>query len=222
MQQRHSGNTSKLSISFLLYSDCSKLPLDRFIDCLVDNDLSQLIISGTPTPEQLQETWDKIYLEYCQLSQNGTYNETLELYREIYDLRAKISIVNNTIQYLQISYDRELVLILNKLALGCTVTEEDKGEVLIDKLNGVIARMKKWFPKLKQREKELEELRKENTGKVDRSYFDNWLDAISIDFGFMIESSRITVSRFCRAIAKLNKQDNAAQIKSIKQSRSIA
>lgn len=199
-----------------VFNDCAKLPLDRFIDCLIDNDLSQLIISGTATQEQLQQAWDKIYVQYCELSQSGSYNEVFEIMKEINDLRAKITIANNTIAFLQLNYDKDLVDLLNTFALRCDVKEDDKGEVLIDKLNMVIARMKKWFPRLSMREKELEELRKQNTGKIDRVYFDDCLEVMSEAKGYQIEASKITVSRFCRSLTKMNKEAQKENLKNMR------
>lgn len=209
----------KSNTSCQLYNDCSKLPLDRFIDCLIDNDLSQLIISGTASQDELQETWDKIYVQYCQLSQDGTYNEVFQVMKEINDLRAKITIADNIIKHLQINYDKELVDILNVFALRCTITEADTKEALIAKLNIVIARIKKWFPRLHQKEKELEELRKKNTDKIDRTYFDDVLEAMSEVKGFQIEASKITVSRFCRSLVKMNEQAQKDTLKNIKKVR---
>ncbi len=216
MQQRHSENASSLKTLFLLYNDCAKLPLDRFIDCLLDNELSQLIISGTPTQEQLQEAWDKIYVQYCQLSQDGSYNEVFEIMKEINDLRSKITIVKNVIDHLQLSFDKELVDILNVFALRCNIVESDKGEMLVNKLNMVVARMKKWFPRLSMREKELDELRNKNIGKIDRSYFDDILEAMSENKGYQVEASKITVSRFCRSLVKMNDHAQKENLKNMK------
>ncbi len=206
----------KSNTSYHLYNDCSKLPLDKFIDCLIDNDLQQLIISGTATESKLQEIWDQIYIQYLQLSQDGSYNETLELFKEIDQLKSKITIVNNTIRYLQIKFDQDLVDIINGFALRCNIIESDRDETLINKLNLVVARMKKWFPRLSQKEKELEELRNKNTVKIDRSYFDDALEAMSQQKGFVIEASKITVSRFCRSLVKMNEQVQKENFKNMK------
>lgn len=214
--EQRSKSDSLLSISYRLYNDCGKLPLDRFIDCLVDNDLSQLIITGTATESELQTVWDKIYVQYCQLSQDGSYNEVFEILKEIDDLKAKITIANNSIKHLQLSFDQDLVNVLNSLALRCTVKDGDKGEVLINKLNAVVARIKKWFPRLSKAEKDLNVLRETNTGKIDRAYFDDVLEAMSEHKGYQIEASKITVSRFCRSLVKMNEQAQKENLKNLK------
>lgn len=135
--------------------------------------------------------------------------------KEIDDLKAKITIANNTIKHLQLGFDQDLVNLLNSMALRCMVTAEDSGIELITKLNVVVARMKKWFPRLSTQEKELELLRKENTGKVDRSWFDDWLEAMSAQNGYQVEASKITVSRFCRSMIKMKEQEKKDQLKSM-------
>lgn len=216
MPPQQSGS---VSASCKLYQDCAKLPLDIFIDCLLDNDLQQLIISGVATQDQLQITWDKIYIQYCQLCQDGSYNEVFETLKEINDLRAKIHIVNNIIQYLQICFDNDLVALLNSYALDCTLTAEDKGQVMITKLNMVVARMKRWLTILSQKEKKIEELREQKTGKITRAYFDEVLETLSDYKGYQLKSSELTVSRFCLALSKMNEERKQQQVKNIKHGR---
>jgi hypothetical protein len=177
--------------------------LDKFQDCLFENDLSVLIISGSPTQEDLQAAWDKIYVQYCQLSQDSSYNEVFETIKEINDLRAKIYLIDGIIVYLQLSYSKELIDILNVFALRCTIKQEDTGAVLADKLNTVLGRAKKWNLKLKQKQGDLEKLRTKSTGKLDRNYFDDQLFEISKFNGYHIKASDITVSQFCRSLNKI-------------------
>lgn len=198
-----------------MFTGCDKLPLDIFIDCLLDNQLNLLIIEGAATPQELENNWNKIYTEYCQLSQQGSYNEVLELSRDINDINAKINIVNVIVKHLQLSFDQDLVNMLNSFALQCTITVEDQDLILVTKLNQVIARMKKWFTIITQKKRALEKVRSENTGKTDRAYFDEWLDIMSEQKGFYISADTITVSRFCRSMVKIREQAGRDEIKSM-------
>jgi hypothetical protein len=189
------------------------LPLEIFIDCLIDNDLS-----GLGTGSELQDIWNKIYTQSLELSQDGSYNEAFEIMKEIDDVRAKITIANAAIDYLQMSFDDEIVAVLNSFALQCNLKAEDTGSTIISKLNAVIARMKKWFPKLTRLQADLDKLRSSSVGKINRGYFDNWLDAMSQEFGYHVKATDITVSRFYRNVAKINaaaikKQQEATKTK---------
>lgn len=178
-----------------------------------------------PTDKQLSEAWDKIYVQSCQIAQNGTYNEVFSVLKDIDDLRAKITIANNTVRHLDLSsqnklpFDQDLINILNSLALRCNLKDEDSREVAVNKLNGIVARTKKWFPRLTEREAKLEEIRSLNNDKVDREYFDNWLDAMSEHNGYHVRANEITVSRFYRMITKMNQQSQSEKLKSLKYGR---
>lgn len=177
------------------------MPLDIFIDCLLDGDLS-----GIGTGSEVDEVWDKIYLQHLEQSQAAGYNDAFELMKEINDYRAKITIANNCISHLQMQYDADIVGVLNLFALGCRVGPEDAGDELIKKLNGVVARMKKWFPMMKKAQADLDLLRKKDGAKVDRKYFDEALEAISNEKGYNVEASKITVSRFNTAVNKITEK----------------
>lgn len=193
-----------------MYRTCDKLPLDIFEDCLIDGDLS-----GLGSGPEVQDVWDKIYVQSLELSQDGSYNEIFEVMKEINDIRAKITIADSAIKFLQLRFDSEIVSVLNSLALQCEVAEGDSQGAVVSKLNAVVARMKKWFPKLNRLEADLVQLRTVNVGKIDRSYFDKCLDAISENF-FFVRSSDITVSRFYGLLVKLNKQAESETVKKLK------
>lgn len=210
----HIQQSENASKSGKLYLTCDKLPLDIYEDCLIDNDLTGLIIDGWASQEKLEEVWNKIYIQSLELSQSPAFNEAFSLNKKIEDLRAKIHIADLAIKFLQISYDAEIVAVLNSLAIICDITPEDEGISLIKKLNYVIAQIKPWFPELKQKQKELDELRAKSSGKTDREYFDNWLDIISEEKGYQIEAPKITVSRFYRSVVKISEKAMLETIKS--------
>jgi hypothetical protein len=198
------------------------LPLDIYIDCWVDGDLYKLIISGNATQEELQKVWDKIFLQSLQLSQSGTYNEAFEIMKEIDECNAKLTIVNNTVRHLSmageqdIDNDMELVAVLSSMALRPNIKPEDRGQVLIQKLNAVIARAKKWVDKVISLRETLKEIRNDKDGKIDRNYFDNWLDCISEYKGYHIKATDITVSRFYNAIAQIKERNQKREIEKAK------
>lgn len=197
-----------------MFQTCEKLPLEIYIDCLIDGDLS-----GLGTGDDLQYVWDKIYTESLNLSEDGTYNEAFEIMKEIDDVKAKITIANAAIDYLQMSFDDEIVAVLNSFALQCTLKAEDTGGTIITKLNAVIARMKKWFPKLTRLQSDLDKIRSGSTGKINRAFFDNWLDAMSKDFGYHVKAADITVSRFYRNVIKMNEAARKREMEATKTKR---
>jgi hypothetical protein len=65
------------------YRTCSQCPLDKFIRCLVDGDLSALIIRGNPSLPDLAEAWANIYAEYLDLNDDNETAYILLLQRDI-------------------------------------------------------------------------------------------------------------------------------------------
>jgi hypothetical protein len=179
--------------------------MDRFLDCLFDDDLSVLIISGSPTKDDLHDAWNRIYLEYCSLMQDKTYNELFEKSKEIISLQAKISLVNGIVRHLCLAYTEELVKMLDGLGLRSKILPEDDGDVLEKKLASVISRAKKWVTQLDIQQGELQKLRQKNeNGKGGREYFDDTLSILSKFMGYHVKESEITVSRFCRDVNRMN------------------
>lgn len=213
------GNDTSLKIQFRVYDDISKLPLDLFIDALVDHNLEALKIEGPCTPERLQEAWEKIYVQVAEITSKGQNNTAFELWKEIDQLRGKIYLANGCIEHLQVEFVQDLVNILNAFALDCTLMEEDRGLVLERKLNAVVGRAKKWEIKLRQKQKELENHRQENTGKMDRPFFDDMLDAITKYTKVYTVANQITVSRFFRILNKMDDDAKRAEIEALKKSR---
>lgn len=186
--------------------------MDCFIDCLVDGDLSALVISGEPTKKELADAWEHIFLEYCSLTASVSNNPSLSLLREINDLKAKIIIVNNIVDFLRLRWDADLIKILNQLSLSCTLSKDD--EQYEKKLNSVLNRSKRWYTRLEAAKKELEKLREEN--KAERSYFDETLNAMSSLYKYQVNSQTLTVTRFCLALTKMVKQAELYQLKALR------
>lgn len=184
--------------------------LDKFIDCLA-GDMSGLIIEGTPSAEQLEEAFSKVYTHFAELSSDGTYNEVFELSKRIEELKGMIYLADGIINHLQLSYDQRLVDILNAYALRCDLEENDIGDVMVAKLNRVVGRAKKWVLRLKQLQKDLNKIRSNNTGKMNDNYWSDQLDNISKYLKTYISSNMITVARFCRTLNKMNTEYEKAE-----------
>jgi len=196
--------------------------LDRFIDCLESEDYTRLIVKDGDfaTPERLESTWEKIYTQFAELSADGTYNEVYEISKKIDDLRCKIYLTDGCVYHLRLEYSKTLVDILNGLSLMCDITEDDTGPELESKLQAINGRAKKWIMQLREKRKELAALQQENTGKMNRKYFNDVLDELTKFTGVFISDQKITVSRFLglrnKMIAEYKKRELEAKLKNVK------
>ncbi len=197
--------------------------LDRFIDCLDNDEYSRLIVNDGDfaTPERLQVAWEKVYLQFAELSADGNYNQVYELSKEIEDLRLKIYITDGCLYHLRLEYVKPLCDILNGLSLMCDIGPGDVGPQLESKLKAIEGRAKKWLMKIREKRKQLQTIQGESTGKMTRKYFEDELDNISkYQGGMIINDFQITVSRFVRLQSKMHahykKLEIEAQLKTKK------
>jgi len=82
------------------YRSTMELPLTKFIDCIVDKNLSALTIAGYPNPEVLQAAWNDIQLEYADAigtSEHKIYQKKLA---EVTRAQIKLKIIEDMIELL--------------------------------------------------------------------------------------------------------------------------
>src|SRR5271170_759964 len=117
---RKQANTSKQNItpplnsnstSWKLYQDC-RIPLNRFLDCLFDKDYDALIVKGDPSEQDKMVAWHNIYMEYVQLVNDGSGNELYDTTIKMNYLSGKIFIVDKIIKHLYLSYNSDLIKVL--------------------------------------------------------------------------------------------------------------
>ena len=192
--------------SSTLYRTCSKLPLELFLDCLYDQAYEVLIIKGEASTDELKEAWSKIYLEYCSLNQDSQFNEVFDTQKKINLLIANIELVDGIIKHLWFSFDQRLVDILNEKQLRCTVTEDDKDDVLYNKLKTVVGRAKRWIIDLELLRHNFDQIQVEETEKTQRTYYDDICLVLGKEHGYHIKKSEVTVSEFVRMMIKLDEK----------------
>lgn len=184
-----------------LYHTCSQLPLDIFIECLVDNNYSRLSIKGNPTDKDLSKAWDAIYVEYLELNQG---NETIYSIR----LQAEIGLLSDEIHRVE-----EIIFLISPPMLPlCGGREQELVDMLryygykqtIDfnsdytkALNAIKNRLNPKKLRLDARINELTDYMKTRlSGKPDRKVFDTNLIRLSRFQGYPVRAKEITVSEY--------------------------
>lgn len=185
-----------------LYRSCSLLPLNIFIDAIIDDNLKGLIIKGTPTDEEISEAWEFIYCEYLEISKSARTEYLLQLQNDIRLLEDEELHVGMAIYLLHpnmrpycLGREGELIKILRYYGYNQTI---DFNSPDYDKVISVISSriaMKKL--RLDGKRKELKEYLDANkTGKPSRIQFDNILVRLSRFQGYHIRAAKITVSEY--------------------------
>lgn len=192
--------------SLKLYQSCSKCPLDVFLDCLFDAAYERLIISGSITDEQLQNVWQNLYTEYCDLTQDDGTSTHLETMKDANMLLSKAALVDSIVACLRCYYDPELVELLELLQLRPGITADDTEQQMADKLNKVLVRAKKLMAQYDVKKTELQKLEATHKKETSRDEYEDSLAALSKEMGYSVKASEITVQRFVRQLKQMKER----------------
>lgn len=188
-----------------LFQNCDQLFLDRFKRCLIEGDLSALIISGNPSFGDLAEAWGNIYAEYLDLNND---NETIYLLQ----LQKEISLLTE----LQIEVETALYFLSMAILPGmdyiyreelANVLKEREFDFLFDltnpnqyrqSLEAVDNRLSPVRLRLEMHKKEYRDyLASKGDQTIDATYFDKMLTRLArFRHIAVIRASEITVKEF--------------------------
>lgn len=189
-----------------LYQRISDLPLRLFIICLVDNDLSVLIISGTPDDDKLKEAWANIYDEFVNSMGDSENKMYLQLLKEITRLDNKLKIVELIVKVLSTPYRDEsandLIDLLNKIC-NTKFKFNDPSE-----LQRCINRSRSFKIQLDLKLSQFKEMQKKmeagGSHKPTKEYFLSLLITLSDHVKYEV-TDKITVFDFCERMKRFKK-----------------
>ena len=193
-----------------LYCLCCELPMNVFIDCLIDNKFKGLIKSGTSSEATLQEIWEQIFTEYCELSNTPHYSKTISLLKEIGILRTKLFIIETCLTTLANANSVFLIDTLKKMGYSYDFNYSDSINFFAD-LFRVHQNKKTIELTIMQKEKEYKTLLDENksTSKVTRDYFNKQLIQLSKWMGgAIIHANQISVTEYCTIMGQYTEEMN--------------
>jgi hypothetical protein len=105
-----------------IYTICRETPMPVMIDCICNDNLKSLVIEGDPTKAELEEIWDNLYIEFCDLIGNS---EGLRLAKDIKYLESKLDICKLCLYCLKIDYNADCVKILQDFGYRRKFNPED-------------------------------------------------------------------------------------------------
>jgi hypothetical protein len=199
------------------YTSCEDLPLNLYITCQVDNDLSALVIEGAPSEEELKSAWENITEEYYDLAGESLDTYTLGLYFEVQAMNVKIEVIEQCLSVLKKYYCPDLVEILKQH--GYPLKEDETNDQYISALEKIQKRSKVLLIQLQDKFSHLEKIKssKKKGDKITRKYYGKLLAHLSKFFQFQISSTKVTVSEYA---AYLNEYITASeQVKTVEDGR---
>jgi hypothetical protein len=192
------------------------LPLARYVDALVDDNLAALIICGKPTDEQLAQAWQDIKIQYADVMGDAEGKRLVIIMRELAILNVTLSQIDAILQMLESYYCDALARELNRLiggALKFDPAAEAQYEATLKRARNrskgiVLAR------DLKQSQLDaLQKTYEDKQGKPSRRYFQDILISLSDVSSYGLTMDSMSTYEFCERIHRLNKRNEHAKMK---------
>lgn len=178
------------------YRTCEKLPLNLFIQCIIDGNIKALIISGDPTDDQLYEAWAGIYYEYVDLNANNEQLYFGILKKEIAILNWTILTVEQSLYFYTIEPRKELVDIIVDNGFEFTFLPEDP-QININEAMLITNQLSPMKMRLKMKQQELKDYTENRENDhVDAQHFNKMLLRLGKYQGYSIKAKDISVAEY--------------------------
>lgn len=191
------------------------LPLDNFIRCICDSDLSSLIISGQPTREQLLRSWEVVFTLFLDGMKDDKGLRKLRLTKEINRLGFDFKVIELCLKYLEVAYDLEVVTILSKHIRVDKLDPADK-PAYDQALKVVRNRSQRLKLELDEKKAEMTVLDKISTGRsvtITRHYFDQLIGQVARYMHFYINRRKTTTGEFVSFYSLMKEESEAIKKK---------
>lgn len=194
--------------NILLYDSCYKLPMNLYIDMVVDDNLNVLAIKGNPTIKELEEAQFKIISEFSELSNDGESQAMSEVINNFYYQRNLIVGYELSLKLVIAGKFEKSIEYLNDNGLKCLAPEtEEEYQKLI---HAIRMRIKNRIVKYKEAQNQYKALSSGKGEKPTRKYFNKLLimlstcEAIKLQLNF----NKLTAAEFSTYLNMFNEYQN--------------
>jgi hypothetical protein len=203
------------------YRSIVELPLNKFMDVQVDNNLAALTISGFPSPNDLTTAWNDIQQEFADAIGTAQHKMRLAVLKEIMQLKVKLAVITDMVDLMRQVYYKPFADRLNKLLFTKYAFDYTNLEQYNKELTACINRSKSIKINIDLKELSLEAKKpKEGEGEVivknTRERYLSDLIILSDHAGYQIHAEDIFTyeytirmnrwNKHCEDTAKLNKK----------------
>lgn len=202
-----------------LYHRCSETPLDVFIDCFVNKNLMRLVKFGKANAKQVNEAWEELFTDYCEILGSPQYSRMVALIKDIGGLQSKMLAINLALRVLSVRYSYKCVQVLRKFGYNYKFSISDPDAYFKD-LETVQKKSKSSELALDRALLEYKALFEKSEGEAPTyEVFQKNLVELSKYMGFRINPKEVTVSEYVAIIKRrereieLNKRKQVADKK---------
>ena len=199
------------------YQSIVDLPLSRFIDCVTENNIYALVISGTPDPDQLQASWSIIRTQYAEAMKDQDWLAFARMNREVAQLQIQYTQIHICIDQLKDFYCVQFKKALNTLLSSSFVFDVNDPVKYDEELQRAGNRSKGIKIELDLRTIRLNAMMEKMAIRGDhvgREYYEQVLITLSDEAGYALRIEDMTVYQYCERVRRL--QVKAEQLKATK------
>ena len=179
--------------------------MDKFIDCLINNNHKCLVNSGEATEAEIQAAWEKIWEEYCVLLNQPNYKIILKTLQNIVLYESKLIAIDYCMIVLSRQYSEPCIEILKKFGFDYKFDFNDKEQFDKD-IQNVQSVSKITLIKLKdERNNYSNHLKKTQSKSRKETDFDKTFISLSKFMGYKVSPYSTTVSEYCSMISMIKK-----------------
>jgi hypothetical protein len=195
--EKQTANVSSVK----LLSQCSEVTMEKFVRCICDNDLNQLVVEGEANANQLAEAWANLFLEYCDLSEAHETKYRLRLQAEIHIYKRKNEICQAWIDILMVKPSINIIESLKIVGYDYDFDINDPVQFMYD-LKQVEADLRAERFDIKVKEAEYSSIMNatQTSDTVDRKYFTTIFTRINNYSKREAVNMQTTVEMYCASL----------------------
>jgi len=205
------ADESELPSNTSLY-DIYTCPLSVYIDIIVDNKLKGLVVSGNPSPEELEEAKLKLMSDFAEMSNSGESQAITEVINSYYAQRNAINGLDIALKLVLAGRFEKAIEYLNKNGVKCSApANEGEFKALIDKIHLKLKNRMAKFKEISSRYKVLSK----KSDKPTRRYYSKLLVVLSTCeiIKMQLDPKKMTVAEFAEYLNIFNEYQNHLKIK---------
>lgn len=203
------------------FSSISELLLSRFINCLVDGDLSQLIIEGNPAIQSLALAWKIIYEEFSEGMADREGLHRIKLQAKINRAEFDYDLIQLCVKRLSLAYSPHILETLKQhIRVTGEFNPEDQNAYFND-LQVILTRSRTMLQKIDEMKAEYAILssREGNQAAPTKQHFDTLIAQVSLFAKFHIQKQAITVGEFIEYYRSMRANAEALEKQMLKHKR---
>lgn len=193
-------------LSEMLYLSIDELPLQNFINCVCDEDLSSLVKSGNPPKEILTAVWNEIYEQYVIAIKDKEQAYIIRLNKEINALEFDLKLFNLCVRRLEIEHSDEVLEALKKVVPVSEKFNPNDLEQYKKDLNLAITRSKRLVIEIENKKGELSKITPKKGERMSKIEFDKVIIRVSKYMQYKIDKKTTTVSEFVQMVDDMRQE----------------